>query len=61
MLCYDLSCKRYAWIDCKYMYLYTVMWKNGTINGVGLIFLEKERACVRKGSHSWHIASCIIY
>lgn len=27
MLCYGLFCKRYAWIDCIYMYLYTVLWK----------------------------------
>lgn len=61
MLWYGLCCKIYAWIDCIYMYLYTVMWKNSTLSGVGLDFSEKQRACVRKGSPSRDIASCIIY
>lgn len=49
MLCYGLFCKRYAWIDCIYMYLYTVLWnKNNTISGVGLDFSENnELVCVK--------------
>lgn len=63
MLCYAMV---YFVKDMLELTVYTCTFiqlceKNSTISGVGLDFSEKQRACVRKGSTSRDIASCIIY
>lgn len=57
LLCYGMRFKKYAMrLSAMIWYLYAMLWQIDTKGSMMCYGI-----CVRKGSHSWNIASCIIY